>query len=568
MSNSTDPIPLVNTDPRARAAYSEGAGIYRLIPLGVAVPSSVSELQSLVAWARATRTPLTARGAGSGIPGNAVGHGVIVDLRDAMPRTLEVDPFSRTAITSANITQGELNRAAAEHKLRLPPDPSSSRWATLGGMVATNAAGARTVRYGPVRPWVMGMEVVTGDGEVGWLSRGEASGPMVSQGAINRGLPTAVNRFHLKTAPAIRLAAEQIRARFPRVRKNTAGYALDHWLATGDDLELLIGAEGTLGFITTIRWRLDPIPAARSGVRIALRSLDDLEEAVQGLSAFEPSAIELLDRTFLDLVREARSAKGEAVTDLPAGTEAILLVEFERGNRKAARGAAGDAVRAVKSLATDVATALTAAEEKELWALRHAASPILAGLPSARRSLQVIEDGCVPLAALGAYVRAIREAAARQGIVVVVFGHAGDGNVHVNALPEVAQPDWPLRIRALYDEVNAAAIALGGTVSGEHGDGRLRTPLLEAQYGAEIVELFRRVKTAFDPDGILNPGVKVDSGEPALAGLKLGAGAAVIPEDIALALREIERTGGYAKSRMEIAGTAGKREEGRGDAGR
>lgn len=568
MSNSPEPTPLVNTDPRARAAYSEGAGIYRLVPLGVAVPASVSELQSLVAWARATRTPLTARGAGSGIPGNAVGRGVIVDLRDGMPRTLEIDPVSRTAITSANITQGELNKAAAEHGLRLPPDPSSSRWATLGGMVATNAAGARTVRYGPVRPWVMGMEVVTGDGEVGWLSRGEASGPMMSQGAINRGLPTAVNRFHLRTAPAIRLAADEIWARFPRVRKNTAGYALDHWLTTGDDLELLIGAEGTLGFITTIRWRLDPIPAARSGVRIALRSLDDLEEAVQALSAFEPSAIELLDRTFLDLVRDARAAKGEAVADLPAGSEAILLVEFERANTKAAHGAAGDAVRSVKALATDVATALTAEEEKDLWALRHAASPILAGLPSDRRSLQVIEDGCVPLASLGAYVRAIREAAARQGIMVVIFGHAGDGNVHVNALPEVARPDWPLRIRALYDEVNAAVIALGGTVSGEHGDGRLRAPLLEAQYGAGIVDLFRRIKTAFDPDGILNPGVKVDAGESALGGLKLGPDAAVIPDDIALALREIERTGGYARSRMDIAGTAGKREEGMGDAGR
>jgi FAD/FMN-containing dehydrogenase len=562
MSNPSEPQPQVNTDPRVRAAYSEGAGIYRLVPLGVAVPKSVAELQSLVGWARTTRTPLTARGAGSGIPGNAVGTGVIVDLRDGMPRTLEVDPVSCTAITSANITQGELNRAAVEHKLRLPPDPSSSTWATLGGMVATNAAGARSIRYGPVRPWVMGMEVVTGDGEVGWLSRGEASGPMVSQGAINRGLPTAVNRFHLKTAPAIRLAADQIRARFPKVRKNTAGYALDHWLATGDDLDLLIGAEGTLGFITTIRWRLDPVPAARSAVRIALRSLNDLEEAVRRLSAFEPSALELLDRTFLDLVREARAATGGAAIEVPAGTEALLLVEFERGNKKAARGAVGDAVRAVTTIATDVATALTAAEEKALWALRHAASPILASLPPDRRSLQIIEDGCVPLPRLGAYVRAIREAAAQQGITVVIFGHAGDGNVHVNALPQLGQPDWPARIQALYDTVNAAVIELGGTVSGEHGDGRLRAPLLEAQYGAEIVELFRRVKTAFDPDGILNPGVKLDSGGSALAGLKIGPDAAAIPEDIALALRQIERTGGYARSRMEIAGTTGKREQG------
>ncbi len=588
MSANRTSHPLVTTDPRARAAYAEGAGIYRIIPAGVAVPSSVTELQSLVGWALTTGTPLTARGAGSGIPGNAVGSGVVVDLRDGMPKTLELDPASRTAITSGNITQGELNRAAAKHGLRLPPDPSSSAWATLGGMVATNAAGARSVRYGPVRPWVMGMEVVTADAEVGWLSRGEASGPTVSEGVNSRGLPSALNRFNLKTAPAIRAAADLVRVRFPRVRKNTAGYALDHWLATGDDLELMIGAEGTLGLVTTIRWQLDPIPAARSGLRIALRSLDDLEEAVRALVALEPSAVELLDKTFLDLVgsatrpplgAEAEPAANESnraasdrrgqLAGIPAGTEALLLVEFERDNTAAARGVAGDAVRATKALATDIATALTAAEEKELWGLRHAASPILASLPPDRRSLQIIEDGCVPLPRLGAYVRAIREAAARQEITVVIFGHAGDGNVHVNALPELARPDWPERVSGLYEEVNAAAIRLGGTISGEHGDGRLRAPLLEALYGSEILDLFHGVKTAFDPQGILNPGVKLGPGDPALAGLKIGPDAAVIPEDIALALRDIERTGGYARSRMEIAGTQqGKGERANGTGGR
>ncbi len=567
MAENPSTHPLVTTDPRARAAYAEGAGIYRIVPAGVAVPASVAELQSLVAWARNSGTPLTARGAGSGIPGNAAGTGVLVDLRDGMPRTLEIDPVSRTAITSGNITQGELNRAAARHGLRLPPDPSSSACATLGGMVATNAAGARSVRYGPVRPWVMGMELVTADAEVGWLSRGEASGPLVSQGAISRGLPSAVNRFNVKTAPLIRAAADLVLVRFPRVRKNTAGYALDHWLATGDDLELLIGAEGTLGLITTIRWRLDPIPAARSGLRIALRSLDDLEEAVWALTALEPSAVELLDRSFLELVGASTGSLAGAGS-LPPGTEALLLVEFERDNAAAARGVVGDAVRATRALATDVATALTPDEEKQLWALRHAASPILAGLPPDRRSLQIIEDGCVPLPRLGAYVRAIREAAARQEIAVVIFGHAGDGNVHVNALPEVGRSDWRERVSRLYDEVNAAAIRLGGTISGEHGDGRLRAPLLEALYGAEIMDLFRRVKAAFDPQGIFNPGVKLGPGDPALSRLKLGPDAATIPDDIALALREIERTGGYARSRMELAEPEhgrGKRGNGKGE---
>ncbi|MDX2121256.1 MAG: FAD-binding oxidoreductase [Gemmatimonadota bacterium] len=548
--------PALHTEPRVRAAYSEGAGIYRVVPQAVALPASVEELALLVRWARETGTPLTARGAGSGIPGNAVGSGVLVDLRDRMPRRLELDAAGATAITSANITQQELNDAARSHGLRLPPDPSSSRWATLGGMVATNAAGARTVRYGPARAWVEGLEIVTADGEIGWLERGGKT-----TGRRDDGTLAAIRRFEREAAPPIRAAADLVRARFPKVRKNTAGYALDRWLDSGDELDLLIGSEGTLAFITTIRWRLAPIARARTGLRISLRSLDDLEDAVRALVALDPSAVELLDRTFLDLVGTAGgqlAAPPIAQSPNRPIAEAILLVEFERETDAAARGVVGDAVRAVGDLATDVETALTPEEEHRLWALRHAASPILASLPPGRRSLQVIEDGCVPLPRLGEYVRAIRDAAARQEIAVVIFGHAGDGNVHVNALPEVGRPDWLTRVGELYREVSDAAIRLGGTVSGEHGDGRLRAPLLEAQYGPEVMALMRRVKTAFDQDGILNPGVKLEAGLAPLAALKLGPDAVPIPDDIGRALREIERTGGYARSRMEVADTAGE----------
>jgi FAD/FMN-containing dehydrogenase len=475
-----------------------------------------------------------------------VGSGVIVDLRERMPRRLEIDAASRTAITSANITQQELNVAAAPHGLRLPPDPSSSRWATLGGMVSTNAAGARTVRYGPARSWVEALEIVTADGDVVWLDRGATSGTATPAGIA------AIDRFHRDAAPAIRAAAAVVAAKFPRTRKNTAGYALDAWLASGDDLDLFIGAEGTLGLITTIRWRLAPIPAARAGLRVALGRLDQLEDAVVALVALDPSAVELLDRTFLDLVRE-HSAAGREAVGVPEGTEAVLLVEFERDDATQLRGVVGDAVRAVKEFATDIATALTPEEEQQLWALRHAASPILASLPAERRSLQVIEDGCVPLARLGEYAAAIRAAARRWRMTVVIFGHAGDGHLHVNLLPEIAELDWPARVRGLYTEVSAAVFKLGGTVSGEHGDGRLRAPLLAAQYGPEVMNLFQQVKTAFDPDGIFNPGVKLPQGASPFRQLKVGLDAIQIPEDIALALREIERSGGYARSRVEIA---------------
>ena len=549
--------PLVQTEPRVRAAYSEGAGIYRMIPAGVAAPSSLADLRELVHWAAGEGIGLIPRGAGSGIPGGAVGCDVVVDMRERMPRRLDVDPKSRSAITSANVTQAELTTAAIAHGLRLPPDPSSSGWATLGGMVATNAAGARTVRYGPVRSWVDGLEVVTSDGEVGWLRR---KGVRDAGEAADLPPPSlaALERLHRDAVPAITAARSTIAARFPRTRKNTAGYALDQWLSTTDDLDLLIGAEGTLALVTTIRWRLDPMPAARSGVRVALASLGDLEQAVLALVALDPSAVELLDRTFLDLVKQGQEA-GDREIRLSAAAEAVLLVEFERNDPVAARGVAGDAVRALREIALDVETALTPEDERRLWTLRHAASPILASLPPERRSLQVIEDGCVPLARLGEYVAAVREAARQRELTAVIFGHAGDGNVHVNVLPELARPDWPARIDSLFQEVSDVAIGLGGTVSGEHGDGRLRAPLLERLYGPEVMGLFHRVKTAFDPLGIFNPGVKLAAGGVPLQHLKIGPAAAPIPDDIAEALREIERTGGYARSRLEIAKEPGER---------
>ena len=239
-------------------------------------------------------------------------------------------------------------------------------------------------------------------------------------------------------------------------------------------------------------------PAARPrgpGSASRLRSLDALGDAVASLLVHEPSAVELLDRTFLELVGEA-------------GPEAVLLVEMERDDPAAAREAVERAADGGGAVGGERGPGLTQAAAERLWALRHAASPILAGLPETRRSLQVIEDGCVPVARMGEYIRAVREAAAARGLAVVIFGHAGDGHVHVNLLPEIGAGGvggrrWPSLLEAVTDTL----VRLGGTPSGEHGDGRLRAGLLARVYGDEVVALFARVKRAFDPLGILNPGV-------------------------------------------------------------
>src|SRR5882724_13095081 len=444
---------LFRTDHRARAAYAEGAGIFRILPAAVCVPRDREDVASLAHWASAHRVALVPRGAGSAMGGGNVGDGVVVDLT-ALPRRVEVDGPARRARASASVTLADLNAAADRVGLRLPPDPSSGRWATLGGMLSTNAAGARTVRYGSVRRWVEAVELVTADGEVTELRRGRPADARVR----------AIERFETQVAPALLAAAELVRARFPRTRKNSSGYALDAWLDSGELLDLVIGAEGTLGLVTAAEWRLDPLPATRAGLRVALRSLDALGDAVAALLEHQPSAVELLDRTFLELVGEA-------------GPEAVLLVEVERDDAAAARRAIDDAATAVAPWAASVDTGVTPAAAERLWALRHAASPILAGLPESRRSLQVIEDGCVPVERMGEYVHAVREAAAERGLAVVIFGHAGDGHIHVNLLPEIGRAGWEDSVASLLEAVTDALVRLGGTPSGEHGDGRLRAGL-------------------------------------------------------------------------------------------
>jgi len=385
-----------------------------------------------------------------------------------------------------------------------------------------------------VRRWIESAELVTADGEVTELRRGQ---PPV-------GRTLAVDRFEAEAAPVIRAAAELVRSRFPRTRKNASGYALDAWLETGDLLDLVIGAEGTLGMVTSAVWRLDLVPTARAGLRVRLRSLDALADAVESLLVHQPSAVELLDRTFLELVGET-------------GSEAVLLVEIERDDPAAARGAVERAAAAVAPWAAGVDPGFTAAAAERLWALRHAASPILAGLPESRRSLQVIEDGCVPVERMGEYVRAVREAAAERGLAVVIFGHAGDGHIHVNLLPEIGRAGWEESVASLLEAVTDTLVRLGGTPSGEHGDGRLRAGLLARVYGDEVMALFARTKRAFDPLGILNPGVILPgangaAGRP-IRRLKVGVHAVALPDDIARGLRRIEQSGGYAQHRLELA---------------
>ena len=519
------PTPALLTDPRIRAAYSEGAGIYRIVPKAVAVPQGVEKLQELVRWAAATGRALVPRGAGSGMAGGSVGRDIVVDLSQGF-RWMAPDWPGRSLWAGASVTWADVTAAARPFGLRLPPDPSSGAFATSGGMIATNAAGPRSVRCGSVRRWVDAIEIIGADGEARRIKRGEGRRERFALSADQQKL---------------------VEARFPKTRKSSAGYALDRYARSGDELDLLIGSEGTLALVTAVQWRLEPIPSDVAGAALGFGDLERLAAAVPYLVALNPSAVELLDRTLLDLVREAG-------TPLPEGLEGLLLIEFERETAAAARGVVGDAVRGLNDQTIHVATAVDRAGLETLWTVRKLASPALARLPATQRSLQLIEDGCVPLEALGRYIAGVRAAAARRGVPVAIFGHAGDGHVHVNALPDVTSTGWRDALAGLYDDAADLLQHLGGTPSGEHGVGRLRAGLLERFYGPAVMALFRDVKETYDPRGILNPGVIIPAPDwTPLADLKVGPATAAIPDDIAARLREVERTAGWATPKYELA---------------
>ena len=510
---------MLVTDPRVRAAYAEGAGIYRIIPAAVAIPETQDDLIALIRDAAKSRTPLIPRGAGSGMPGGNVGTGTILDLSSGF-RELSIDPNRRTARAGASVTWAQVNDAARQYGLRLPPDPSSGLFATSGGMVATNAAGPRTVRYGSVRTWVDAVEIVEVDGSTRTVKREAGSG----------------KRFTL--APDTKhLIAE----RFPKTRKNSSGYALDKFAQSDDELDLLIGSEGTLAVVTAVHWRLDPVPPDVAGVALGFADLDAMTEAVPYLVSLKPSALELLDSTLLQFIPDAPDVA------------CLLLVEFERETAAAVRGIVGDAVRGLKHSTTHVETAVDRAGLERLWNVRRLASPALARLPLSQRSLQVIEDGCVPLDRLGAYVTGLRRASELRGIPIAIFGHAGDGHVHVNALPDTLRAGWRESLADLFEDVTDLLLRLGGVPSGEHGVGRLRAGVLERFYGTDVMALFRDVKRAYDPLSILNPGVIIpaDDWSP-LAALKVGDDAAPIPDDIASRLRDVERTAAWATPKLKL----------------
>lgn len=528
-------------DGEALAVYGEAAGIGRSPPRAVAVPADVDDLVVLASWAAATQTPLIPRGSGSSMPGGAIGDGVIVDL--SRWRTLApVDTTARTIRVGPGVLRDEVDRVARGVGLRFPVDPSSGAFCTVGGMASTNAAGAHTLRFGSMRKWVRAVDCVFADGARARVVRGEAP-PHVP--AIERFLDAATTLVRQEAAaPSVHAG----------VLKDSSGYGIAAFARSGDLVDVLVGSEGTLAFFVELELALVPAAGATSSVLGAFASLEHAVAAATAARIAGAVACELLDRTFLDV-----AAADGGSRQVPAGTESALLAEVE-GDDGVTAAAAARSIEHVflESGATTVRVALDEHAETELWEIRHAASPILARLDPHLRSMQFIEDCAVPPRHLPTYVRGVRRILRENDTPGVIFGHAGDAHVHVNPLVDVRRPDWRARVERILRDVTALAASLGGTLTGEHGDGRLRTPLLSAVWSPHALDHFSRVKAAFDPLGVMNPGVKVTLPEQRPIGdVKYDPALPAPPARARAVLDRVERERAYAQFRLALLDDVG-----------
>lgn len=481
---------VVFSDPEAVRAASGSRGPIWMPPRAVVRPRSVDDVAAAVAWCGAEGLALTPRGGGTGMPGGNVGRSVVLDL-SALDRTTLHDDGTLTA--QAGALAAAADARARERGRHLPALPSSAPWCTVGGMVATDAAGARSFRYGPIHAWTRGLEMVGSDGGTASLDRRQAPVGVPPWG------PLRARLAGLSLAP-------------PRpLRKNASGYAVHRFVETGDPIQLLAGSEGTLAVVTEVHLETEPLPEARGVALVGVPTVDALPEAADRAEATGATACEYFGRRLLELGRlldDPRVARLD-------GRAGVLLVEYAGS---APEVEAGLAAWPTPRLATTDADTM-----EGLWGLRHDASPAIARAAGDRRSLQFMEDCVVPRASLPAFVRGVEAALTRHGLDAVIFGHAGDGNLHVNPLVEVTDPRWRATVRDTLDEVVDLVAGLGGTLSGEHGDGRLRAPLLGRIWGREYVAAFRLVKDTLDPAGILNPGVILPSpGQDVLEGLGEG----------------------------------------------
>jgi FAD/FMN-containing dehydrogenase len=501
---------MVGSD--ARRYFSTDASVLSLTPSIVVYPRSENDVRKTArfTWQLAERgrvIPMTARGSGTDQSGAALGSGILLVFPAHMNRILELDNKSGAVVVEPGINYGKLQQTLHTHSRFLPPYPASIEYSTIGGAVANNAAGERSFKYGATRDFVRELRVVLANGEVIETRR-------LSKRELNKklGLASYEGEIYRSLDALIEDNKELIKEMAPKVSKNSAGYALGEIKRKDGSFDLsplFVGSQGTLGIVTEVQFDTEPYNP-RSTLIMAL--CDDFQVAEQALADINkmselPSAIEAVDGKLLELVQKHNSNLLKDVLQ-PPFAKLVLLIEFDNTADRTQKKLAKKVAKILQKYQINHKVEHDSIRQEAIWKVRHSAAALAGMDDSGERALPIIEDGIVPVEKFSEYIEAVYALFERNGLKAAVWGHAGNANLHVQPFLDLAKVGDRQKVFRVMDEYYNLVIEMGGSTSGEHGDGRLRTPYLEKLYGPEVYEVMKKVKAIFDPYGTLNPGVK------------------------------------------------------------
>ncbi len=512
----------VRFDATSCRLYSTDASIYQIKPMGVVLPRTADDLQSVVQIAAETDTPIVARGGGTSLSGQSIGAGIVVDCSKYLDHIGPIDATGRRVRVQPGVVLDQLNRALTIHGLQFGPDVATANRATLGGMIGNNSAGSRSIVYGKTVDHVASLKTILSDGSIAEFS------PASTADLIRRaGSATREGQIYRNCAQVIEQNADEIRRRFPRIVRRVSGYNLldtleNNCFGKTSLIPLLVGSEGTLAVVAEAELQLVPRPKARG---LLVPHFDSLSAALDALAIcleYAPSAVELMDAMLIELARTQRSLKGiiSAIHGHPA---ALLMVEFSGDSLAEVSGRVHELERCLQGRPgiTALVPALDPARRDPLWSMRSSAVPLLYGMPGDRKPITFVEDCAVDPVKLPEFALRFREILRAHGTDGAFYGHASVGCLHIRPVLNLKDRRDVTKMRAIMEDVSDLVLHFGGSLSGEHGDGLVRSEWNKKMFGPSIYEAFRQIKRAFDPNNLLNPG-KVVNAPSMTENLRLG----------------------------------------------
>ena len=511
----------VFTDVLHRAAYSTDASIYRVLPVCVVAPRDAADVAAVVRYAAGRGIAVAPRGAASGLAGESLCGGIVLDMARYMNRILGVEDDGAVVVCEPGAVLDDVNRYLAKWGRKIGPDPSSGNRATIGGCVANNATGMHSLLYGHTGDHVERMEAVLADGTV------VEFGNDVDPSAMPDGRAKAV------AAACLALLTEKadvIAAGSPKTTRDRSGYNIRRARRGGriGMARLLAGSEGTLAVFTKVAIRTVATPAVRGLLQMEFASFEAMGKAVPLVVATGPGACEMVDDRMVEMAHEGLPEYRDI---LPAGAKAVLLIEHTGADAKEVEAKIRRTDEAVGGLASGRRVFLSEAEQKRIWQSRKDAGPLLYRRRTHKHPAEFMEDVCVPAEDLGTYIAGLEQIADKYGFTMSLFGHAGDGELHVRPDLDLHDPKELRKMQRIAEEVFTLAWSLGGSISGEHADGLVRSAYIRRQFGDAYYEVLRSLKAVFDPAGLLNPG-KILNDDPDVMIKNLRAQRRVEPERV------------------------------------